>query len=160
MTIFLYILTYKCLFTLRAEMGCMGLVTVFSVSGFCIPGSPGSGGGLFPICPGFCGWLQFSGIFRAVTVGFSLYARNFTPAGNPQEISGQWRRGFSYIPGILWLAPILRNFLGSGGRFFPICPEFCGWLQFSGIFWAVATGIFLYARNFVAGSNSQEFSGQ
>ncbi len=59
----------------------------------------GSGGGNFPIYPGFCSRRQFSEIFRAVAVGFFLYARNFTPAGNSQEISGHWWWDFPYMPG-------------------------------------------------------------
>ena len=120
----------------------------------------GSGVRIFPICPGFCDWLQFSGNFRALAVGISLYARDFAPAGNSQEISGHWWWDFPYMPGILWLAPILKKFLGSGVRIFPICPGFCGWLQFSRNFWAVVVGFSLYARDFIPAGSSQEISGQ
>ena len=126
----------------------------------------GSGGENFPICPGFCSRRKFSGIFWAVATGIFLYARDFVADSNSQKISRQWREVFLYMPGILWRAPILRKFLGSGDgdfpympRFlllalvlkkfpssgdgdFPICPEFYSRRQSSGNFRALATGIF------------------
>ena len=107
---------------------------------------PGSGGRIFSICPGFCRGLQFPENFRAVAVGFSLYAQDFVAGSNSQKISGQWRRGFSYMPGILSLALILQKFPGTSGGIFPICPGFCSRQQFSGNFRAVVVGFFLYAR--------------
>ena len=59
---------------------------------------PGNGGRNFPICPGFYSRRQFSGIFWAVVAVFFLYARVFPHAGSSQEISGQWREVFLYMP--------------------------------------------------------------
>ncbi|MBO5389616.1 MAG: hypothetical protein J6A59_16090 [Lachnospiraceae bacterium] len=58
-----------------------------------------------------------------MAVGISLYARDFTPAGSSQEFSGQWWRYFSYMPGFFLTPAVLRKFLGSGGKFFSICPK-------------------------------------
>ena len=120
---------------------------------------PGSGRGIFPICPGFYSRLQFSGIFRVLAVRIFLYARDFTPGSNSQEFSGQWWQEFSYMPGILSLAPIPKKFPGSDGRIFSICPGFCSQPQVSEDFRAVASRIFLYARVFVHDDNSQKISG-
>ncbi len=84
---------------------------------------PGSSGEFFSMCPGFCRGLQFSGNFRAVAVGFFLYAQDFVHGSNPGEISGQWWQVFPYLPGILLPAPITRKFPGSGGKIFSICPK-------------------------------------
>ncbi|MBE5953259.1 MAG: hypothetical protein E7257_03760 [Lachnospiraceae bacterium] len=107
---------------------------------------PGSGDGTSPICPGFCRRLQFPGIFRAVVVGISLYARDFAPEVNSKEISGQWWWEFSYMPGISLPRSIPRKFLGNGDSDFPICPGFYSKLQFPGNFRAVAVSFSPYAQ--------------
>ena len=122
--IFLYILAYKCLFTLWVEMGYIVSNLVhwqFSENFWAVAT------GIFLYARDFVAGSnsqEFSGQWRR---GFSLYARDFVAGSNSKEFSGQWRRGFYYMPGILSLALILRKFPGTGGENFSICPGFCRW---------------------------------
>ena len=63
------------------------------------------------------------------------------------------------MPGVFSPALIPRNFPGSSGGIFSICPGFYSRRQFSGNFRALAVRIFLYARGFAHAGNSREISG-
>ena len=113
--------------------------------------SLGSGGWQFAICPKFCSRRKFLRIFRALVAGCSLYARDFVTGCSFSEFSGHWQLALSYMPEILLLAVVFQNFPGTGGWQFTICPGFYSRRKFLRIFRALATGNFLYSRDFVPG---------